>query len=121
LVAVWVAGRLAVTFSAFIGWFPTAAIDGAFLVLVTAAAAREMLAARKWGNLKVCVILTVMIAANVTFHVEAHVWGTADYGIRLGLAAIIMLMLIIGGRIVPSFTHNWLARGNPGAGSFRPV
>jgi len=88
--------------------------DGAFLVLVTAAAAREMLAARKWGNLKVCVILTVMIAANVTFHVEAHVWGTADYGIRLGLAAIIMLILIIGGRIVPSFTHNWLARGNPG-------
>jgi uncharacterized protein involved in response to NO len=114
LVAVWVAGRLAVTFSAFIGWFPAAAIDVAFLVLIAAAAAREMLAARKWGNLQVCVILTVLIAANVTFHVEAHVRGTADDGMRLGLAAIIMLMLIIGGRIVPSFTRNWLARENPG-------
>jgi uncharacterized protein involved in response to NO len=114
LVAVWVAGRLTVTFTAVIGWFPAAAIDVGFLVLVTAAAAREMLAARKRGNLKVCVILTVLIAANVTFHVEAHVWSTVDYGIRLGLAAIIMLMLIIGGRIVPSFTRNWLARENPG-------
>ena len=114
LVAVWAAGRLAVTFSAFIGWFPAAAIDVAFLVLIAAAAAREMLVAGKWGNLKVCVILSVLTAANVTFHVEAHVWGTADYGIRLGLAAVIMLMLIIGGRIVPSFTRNWLARENPG-------
>src|SRR5215469_15729106 len=80
LVAVWAAGRLAVTFSAFIGWFPAAAIDVAFLVLIAAAAAREMLVAGKWGNLTVCVILGVLTAANVTFHVEAHIWGTAEYG-----------------------------------------
>jgi uncharacterized protein involved in response to NO len=33
---------------------------------------------------------------------------------RVGLAAAIMLIMLIGGRIVPSFTRNWLARENPG-------
>jgi len=34
--------------------------------------------------------------------------------IRLGLAVVVMLMTLIGGRIVPSFTRNWLSRENPG-------
>lgn len=114
LVAVWAAGRLAVTSSAFIGWLPAAVVDVAFLALVAAAAAREILAGRNWGNLKIFIVLAVLTAANVAFHLEAHVWGAADYGIRLGLAAIIMLLIIIGGRIVPSFTRNWLVRENPG-------
>jgi len=113
LVVVWAAGRFAVMFSAFIGWFPAAIVDVAFLALVAAAVAREILASRNRGNLKVLVIPAVLIAANVAFHLEAHAWGAADYGIRLGLAAAIMPMTIIGGRIVPSFTRN-LARENPG-------
>ena len=114
LVAVWAGGRFAVAFSAFIGWLPTATVDVAFLVLIAAAATREMLAARNWSNLKISVILVVLTAANVAFHLEAHVWGVADYSIRLGLAAVIMLMIAIGGRIVPTFTRNWLVRENPG-------
>src|SRR5215813_12491490 len=74
LVVVWAGGRLAVAFSAVIGWFPTAVVDVAFLALVAAAAAREILAGRHWGNLKVFVILAVLTAANVAFHIEAHVW-----------------------------------------------
>jgi uncharacterized protein involved in response to NO len=45
--------RLAVTFSAIIGWFLAAVIDGTFLALVASAAAREILAGHNWGNLKV--------------------------------------------------------------------
>ena len=33
---------------------------------------------------------------------------------RLGIAAVILLICLVGGRIVPSFTHNWLVRENPG-------
>ena len=40
--------------------------------------------------------------------------GHADYGIRLGLAAVLLLISLVGGRIIPSFTHNWLVRVNPG-------
>jgi uncharacterized protein involved in response to NO len=114
LCAVWAAGRLSVTFSAFIGWMPAAVVDVAFLALVAAAAAREILAGRNWGNLKIFVVLVVLTAANVAFHLEAHARGAADYSIRLGLAALITLLMIIGGRIVPSFTRNWLARESPG-------
>src|SRR5574337_2208831 len=41
LVLVWLAGRLAVTFSADIGWLPAGIIDVSFLALVVAATARE--------------------------------------------------------------------------------
>jgi len=114
LVAVWMAGRVAVTMSALVGWLPAAIIDLAFLVLVGAAALREIAAGRNWGNLKVLAVLAVLIAGNVVFHLEAHFRGAADYGIRLALSGIMMLIMIMGGRIIPSFTRNWLARENPG-------
>lgn len=114
LVLVWIAGRVAVTASALIGWLPAAVIDLAFLSLVAAAAAREIVAGRNWRNLKVVVILSVLIAGNAVFHVEAHVKGAADYGVRGGLAAAVGLVMLVGGRIVPSFTRNWLVRENPG-------
>jgi uncharacterized protein involved in response to NO len=114
LVLIWVAGRIAVTISGFTGWLPAAIIDVAFLALVIAAAAREIVAGGNWRNLKIVVVLAALFVGNVVFHLEIHFRGAADYGTRLGVAAIIMLMTIIGGRIVPSFTHNWLVRENPG-------
>jgi uncharacterized protein involved in response to NO len=114
LLALWLAGRVAVTMSAHIGWLAAAVIDVAFLVAVAAVAAREIAAGRNWGNMKILVVLGVLIAGNVTFHLEAHLRGVADYGIRVGIAALIALVMVIGGRIVPSFTRNWLARENPG-------
>jgi len=56
----------------------------------------------------------VLALANAGFHAEAHFSGTADYSLRAGIAAILMLIVLIGGRIIPSFTHNWLVRENPG-------
>ena len=114
LFSVWLAGRVAVTFSAEIGWLAAAIIDVGFLVLVVAATAREIVAGKNWRNLRVVGLVTLLLAGNVAFHVEAHVQGTAEYGARVGIAAIVLLIVVIGGRIVPSFTRNWLARENPG-------
>jgi len=114
LVLIWAAGRVAVTTSAFIGWGAAAVIDNAFLLLVAAALGREIVKGRNWRNLKVLIALGVLFAGNILFHVEAHVVGTADYGIRFGIAATMMLIMLIGGRIIPSFTRNWLTRQNPG-------
>src|SRR5262249_45665728 len=77
-------------------------------------AAREVGAGRNWRNLRVLVVLGVLIAGNVTFHAEVYLLGRADYGIRIGIAAVIVLITLVGGRIVPSFTHNWLARREKG-------
>ena len=56
----------------------------------------------------------VRLPVNVAFHVEAHVHGVADIATRFAVALVITLVSLIGGRIVPSFTRNWLARANPG-------
>jgi uncharacterized protein involved in response to NO len=112
LVIVWLLGRVAVSNSAWIGWASAALVDCAFLVLVTAAAAREIAAGRNWRNLRVVAVIAVLAIANIGFHLEAHYFGAANYSIRAGLGAIVLLIALVGGRIVPSFTHNWLARAS---------
>jgi uncharacterized protein involved in response to NO len=114
LVLTWAVGRLAVTTSAWIGWEAAAVADNAFLLLVAAVMGREIIKGRNWRNLKVLIALGVLTVGNIVFHVEAHVLGAAEYGVRVGIAATMMLIMLIGGRIVPSFTRNWLARENPG-------
>lgn len=114
LVVVWVAGRVAVTFSSETGWLLAAIVDVSFLALVVAATMREIIAGKNWRNLRVVGLVTLLLAGNIAFHIEAHIQGTAEYGARIGIAVIVLLIVVIGGRIVPSFTRNWLARENPG-------
>jgi len=114
LVAVWAAGRAAVTFSAFTGELAAAVVDASFLFLVAAAVGREIVAGRNWRNLKVLLPLIVLGSGNIIFHIEAHSPGHAGYGIRLAIAAVVILITLIGGRVIPSFTRNWLVRENPG-------
>ncbi len=118
LAVLWLAGRAAILFSADIGGIAAAAIDVSFLATLAAVAAREIVAGKNWRNLRVLAVLGVLIAGNVVFHAEVLTRAAADYGIRIAIAAIILLIALIGGRIVPSFTNNWLARNNPGR---RPV
>jgi uncharacterized protein involved in response to NO len=113
LLAFWLAGRLAMCFSALIAPVVAAMIDVSFLVLIAVVCACEILTGRNWRILPVLAVLTVFIIGNAAFHAEYILTGTVDFGIRIGIAAIILVM-IIGGRIVPSFTQNWLARENPG-------
>src|SRR5262249_45515854 len=110
LVLVWAAGRIAVTLSAEIGWLAAAVIDTAFLALVAAATLREIAVGRNYRNIKIPALVSLLTAGNIAFHLEAHFRGSAEYGIRVGIAVIVVLIMVIGGRIIPSFTRNWLAR-----------
>lgn len=114
LVVLWIAGRLCVTFSAATTWWLAMLVDASFLLLVAAAAAREIIAGRNWRNLIVVTLLVLLLLGNVAFHLEAHFAGGADYSIRVGIAVVVLLISLIGGRIIPSFTRNWLVRENPG-------
>ncbi len=114
LAGLWLAGRVAIATSAFIGIVPAAVIDVAFLVALASLAAREIVAGHNWRNLRVLAVIGLLILANVVFHLEVWFSGAANYGARLGLAAAIGLVMLIGGRIVPSFTRNWLARQDAG-------
>lgn len=110
LFSTWLVGRFAVSLSAKTGWAAAMVLDSLFLLLLTAAATREIVAGRKWENLKVVGIVSMLAAVNIVFHVEAHLNGVAEYSTRAGIALVVTLVGVIGGRIVPSFTRNWLAR-----------
>ena len=114
LVLVWLAGRIAVALSAQIGWLAATLIDVAFLASMAAAVAREIVAGKNWRNLKVVAVLALLALTNLAFHIEAHLQGVASYATRFGIGLVILLIMIVGGRIVPSFTRNWLVRQGPG-------
>ena len=111
LVAFWLAGRLAMAIGGMIGAPATGVIDVLFLVTLVLAVGREVVTGRNWRNIPVVGVLSVFTAANILFHVEAA--GIAEFDgipLRLGLATIATLVALIGGRVVPSFTRNALAK-----------
>ncbi len=109
LAVLWLAGRLALSVSAA---SPLAgiAVDSAFPIALAAIAWREVLAGRNMRNVPICVAVTLFAGANIGFH--AAILGGADmrYAERAGLAVIALLICLVGGRIVPSFTRNWMAK-----------
>ncbi len=115
LVALWGLGRVAVLVSGLVGAWVGAALDVAFLAALTAVTMREVWAGKNRRNLRVVGLVALMAIGNAVFHVEAIVVGTAPHGTRIGIAAAVVLIAVIGGRIVPSFTMNWLRPRGPGA------
>lgn len=111
LVLLWVLGRVAVSYSYSVGLWTAAVLDMSFLVVFAAVVAREIAAGRNWRNLPILVALGLLILANAMSHAGAmgyFIWQ--DTGKRLALSVVVMLIALIGGRIIPSFTTNWLRR-----------
>lgn len=115
LAGIWLAGRIALLISAWLPELLAPAIDISFLLILSAVIMREIIAGKNWRNLKILVLLALLAMANVIFHIEAANGAAFDgYGIRMAVAIIIMLISLVGGRVIPSFTRNWLARRGPG-------
>ena len=110
LCLLWAAGRVAMLATDQIGVVAAAAVDCAYLPTLAAVILREIIVGRNWRNLKVTILVVLLALANVLFQVEVLVRRAPDYGLRLGTAAIVGLIMLVGGRITPSFTHNWLTR-----------
>ncbi|MGO8952326.1 MAG: NnrS family protein [Rhodomicrobium sp.] len=113
LLAIWFAGRVAVVFSAWAGGTAAAIVDLSFLLALGIIVGREIIAGKNRNNLKLLVLVALLGAGNLVFHLEVAVKGHSDYGKRLGISAAVLLISLIGGRIVPSFTRNWLAKSGP--------
>lgn len=107
LALLWCAGRVAMLTPS----FPAAPIiDSAFLFVFAGVIAREIIAGRNRRNVPVLLLLTILGSANVLSHLRAFDAELALLGERIGVAAVAMLIALIGGRIVPSFTRNWMAK-----------
>lgn len=115
LVALWLAGRLGIAASGLIGALPAALLDLPFLLVLIAAALREILAGANWRNLPLIAVLALFMLSNLLFH-AVSTGLIADSGVESGddaraaLACLVLFIAIVGGRIVPSFTRNWLAK-----------
>jgi uncharacterized protein involved in response to NO len=109
LATLWLLGRIACLISADLPGWLAAAIDLAFPATLLAVAAREIIAGKNWRNLPMTAPLAVFLIANLLMHLESlNVPVPAGLGWRLGIAAPLILISVIGGRIIPSFTRNWL-------------
>ncbi|HEY1260146.1 MAG TPA: NnrS family protein [Stellaceae bacterium] len=121
LVALWALGRIAVLSSARIGAPVAMACDLAFPLVFLAAVAREIVAGRNWRNLPMVGALSLLLAGNFLVHLAAvGLAPTGDLGNRIGLATLLMLISFVGGRLIPSFTRNWLAKERPEVASPAP-
>ena len=114
LALLWLAGRLVLLLPFDLPGPMAAVIEAAFLPVFSALIAREVVGGRNWRNLKVLGPLAVLALANIWFHVQTRTAGGPEASLRLGFAAVVFLISLIGGRITPSFTRNWLVRQKPG-------
>jgi uncharacterized protein involved in response to NO len=110
LFVLWLAGRAAMLAVDKIGTGTAAIIDCAYLVALTAVITREIVAGSNWRNLRVGVLVALTAVANIVFQAEVMIYAAPTYGLRLAVAAIVGLIMVVGGRITPSFTGNWLTR-----------
>ena len=110
LFGLWAAARVAVLFSASTGPLTAAVLDAGFYLVLAGVAAREVLAAKN-RNLPIVLLVLLFGAANAADHAAGAGWlADGSGGIRAAISLVVMMISLIGGRIVPSFTRNWLAK-----------
>lgn len=102
---VWVLGRVALLFDNALPAHLAAAIDLAFLPAVAAAIARPIVQAKSARNYGFIALLAILSAANFTFHFSSTYSSAAA---RLALDVIILIVFLIGGRVIPTFTASAL-------------
>ena len=116
LAATWLAGRLALWTA---DWLPPLLVAAADLALVPLALVLLLRSLPPLPNRRMLVfpaLFAIFEAANALTHAEALGWtaDTGAVGVALGINVIAILVAIIGGRIIPSFTANALrAAGAP--------
>lgn len=105
----WLAGRLFLAWPWF-GALAAAIVDGMFLVVLTAFVWREIAVGGTRSQAPIGVVISLYACANILFHVMALHGATADLPARLALGLIMLLLTMIGGRVTPNFTREYLAQ-----------
>jgi len=108
LFSLWCIGRLAMLAAP--QSLTAGVLDCLFLVALAGVVAREVIAGKNVRNLPVCAIVGLLALANLLTHLRGANADLAAAGERGALALVAMLLALIGGRITPSFTRNWLAK-----------
>ena len=108
LCLVWLAGRLAIFFSALLPSWLIATSDLAFLPVLSFFLWRTLSQGAARTNFIFLFWLGVLFAANLLMHLEAleMTSQTGRMGYLLGVNTMVVVMVLIGGRVIPMFTQN---------------
>lgn len=124
LAATWLAGRLAMA-PHLLAPAMSAVIDLAFFPTLALVLAPSLIRSRKFRNLPFIVLLLTLFLADLCFQLGVHqVWaGGVDVGLGIALDVVTLLIVIVGGRIIPAFTKSGLAHHgiSPALSSAKPV
>ena len=108
LFLLWLAGRVAFMLPGLPAGL-VAALDLAFLPVLALALALPILRAKQLHNYPFPVMLLVLTVANALVHGEALGWTTtASHGLHLAAYVVVTMIVVMGGRVIPSFTDNKL-------------
>jgi uncharacterized protein involved in response to NO len=115
LFGLWAAARLAVLFSALIGVGPAAILDVGLFVSLALLAGREVISSKN-RNMPVVGLVLIFGIADAADYLETAGVISGGIGWRGATALVIIMISLIGGRIIPSFTRNWMVKRKMTAG-----
>lgn len=101
----WLLGRVAFN----LPWL-AAAGDLAYWILLTALVARELVLAGNRRNYKILAVLTAFLLSDVLYHIaeSGYQFQMLQPIMWFQILLVVVLINLIGGRIIPAFTGNWL-------------
>ena len=108
LVAIWLGGRIAMAPGLGVPQPLAAAMDLAFLPAVAFAVAPSLIRAGNVRNFPLVAFLVLLFAANLLFHAPDLATRLGVRGLTLAVDTILLMVVLVGGRIVPAFTGNAL-------------
>jgi uncharacterized protein involved in response to NO len=110
LAALWLGARVAVWFSGTVGLGLAAVLDVGFYLVFAFVAGREVIAAKNRNVPAVGLVVLFALADAWDYAAAAHFVGDEGAPTRAAISLVVVLISIIGGRIIPSFTRNWMAK-----------
>jgi uncharacterized protein involved in response to NO len=115
LSALWLVGRILPLFPTTISSWLTALVDLAFFPALTTLLAIPLVRSGQRRNLFFIPLLAIFALANLLIHLEilGYAGGVARRGIFLALDLTILLIVIMGGRVIPFFTERALSGVSP--------
>ncbi|MFC3282061.1 NnrS family protein [Litchfieldella rifensis] len=112
LVGVWLLGRVLMAYPSGLSATWLALADTAFLPLTVLALAMPVVRVRQWHNLIFVPVLGLLALTNALMH-----WGVMQgdgqlirAAAQLAILLIALLMVVLGGRVIPFFTSRRLGR-----------
>lgn len=114
LCVAWVFARLGAFMPGHSGFLLWSLASVIFWAALLALMAREVITVRNTRNYKVLPLLLAFVLAEIVFFATiANDPGWAEASLRAGLFFVIGMISLVGGRIIPVFTQNWLRLNRP--------